>query len=170
MLIHFKHGIVTPLLKKPQLNKEVLSNYRPVTQLSFVSKVLERLVCIQIDEHLAKHHLLSSSQSAYRSGHSTETALLALQNDVLQSAGRGRGTIVVLYDLTAAFDTINQDTLLDLLEVDFGFRDLVLAWFASYFDDDRTESVEIDGATSEPIEVEDGVIQGSVVGSKLFIM
>ena len=105
----YKHGMVTPLLKKPNLDKEVLSNYRPVTQLSFVSKILERLVSIQLDEHLSKHHLLSPSQSAYRSGHSTETALLALQNDILQSAGRGRGTIVVLFDLTAAFDTIEQE-------------------------------------------------------------
>jgi len=89
---------------------------------------------------------------------------------VLQSAGRGHGTVVVLYDLTAAFDTVNQDTLLDLIDVGLGFRGHVLAWFASYSDDDRTESVEIDGTASESIKVEDGVIQGSLVGSKLFIM
>lgn len=79
---------MTQLLKKPNL-EEVLSNYRPVTQLSFVSRILERLGFKPFGEHLSKHHLLSPSQSAYQSGHSTETVLLALQNDILQSAGRG---------------------------------------------------------------------------------
>ncbi len=88
---------------------------------------------------------------------------------MLQSAGRGRVTAVVLQVLTKPFDTLNQDTLLDLRGLDFGIRGLVLACFFLYFDDDRTESTEIDGATLEPINVKDVAIQGSVVGSKLFI-
>ncbi len=96
---------MTQLLKKPNL-EEVLSNYRPVTQLSFVSRILERLGSKPFGEHLSKH-LLSPSQSAYQSGHSTETVLLALQNDILQSAGR----VVVLFDLISAFETIDHKDL-----------------------------------------------------------
>ncbi len=80
------------------------------------------LVSIQLDEHLSKHYFLLSSQSAYRSSHSTETDILDLQNDKLQTAGRGRGTIVVLFDLTAAFDTKEHKTLKDLLDLDYGIR------------------------------------------------
>ena len=158
----YKHGLVTQLLKKPNLDKDVLSNYRPVTQLSFVSKILERLGSKQFAKHLSKHHLLSPSQSVYQSGHSTETALLDLQNNILQSAGRGCGTIVVLFDLTAAFDTIEDEDLKDLLDLNFGIRGNVLAWFVCYLgteSDGRTESAIIDGATSKPVRVVLGVPQ-----------
>ena len=66
---NFKHGLITPLLKKPTLDKEVLSNYRPVTNLSFLSKVLERLAAHQLDAHLASHEILPPTQSAYRPNH-----------------------------------------------------------------------------------------------------
>ena len=92
----FKHGLVTPLLKKPGLDKEVLSNYRPITNLSFISKVLERIVANQLDNHFSDHDILSPSQSTYRSHHSTETALLSFQNDLLLSVGRGRGCVILL--------------------------------------------------------------------------
>ena len=101
---NFKHGLITPLLKKPALDKEVFSNYRPVTNLSFLSKVLERLAAHQLDAHLASHEILSSTQYAYRPNHSTETALLALQNDLLQAASRGHGCVVLLLDLCGVFD------------------------------------------------------------------
>ncbi len=92
----FKHGLVSPPLKKPGLDKEVLSNYRPITNLSFVSKVLERIVSNQLDEHFSTYDILSPSQSAYRAHDSTETALLSFQGDLLLAAGRGYDIFVLL--------------------------------------------------------------------------
>jgi hypothetical protein len=108
-----KHGFITPFLKKPTLDKEVLSNYRPVTNLLFVSKILERIVSKQLYIHLSIHDILSPAQSAYRPHHSTETALLAFQNDLLQAASHGHGCVVLLLDLNLVFDTIDHEILLD---------------------------------------------------------
>jgi hypothetical protein len=149
----FKHGLITPLLKKPKLDKEVLSNYRPVTNLLFVSKVLERIVSKQLDIHLSTHDILSPAQSAYfRPHHRTETALLALQSDLLQAASHGNGCVVLLLDLNAAFDTIDHEILLDRLSANCGIRGKPLAWIASYLTK-RTQTVVIGGVASEPVEV-----------------
>ena len=88
---------VTPLLKKPGLDKEDLSNARPITNLYFVSKALERIVSNQLDQHLAAHDLSSQSQSAYRAHHSTEISLLSLLIYLLLVAGRGYGVVVTLF-------------------------------------------------------------------------
>ena len=164
---NFKHGLIAPLLKKPALDKEVFSNYRPVTNLSFLSKVLERLAAHQLDAHLASHGILSPTQYAYRPNHSTETALLALQNDLLQAASRGHGCVVLLLDLTAAFDTIDHEILLDRISSHCGIVGKPLAWIASYLRN-RTQSVIVDGAESDPVRVKYGVPQGSVLGPKLY--
>ena len=82
----FKHALVKPLLKKCNLDNEVLKNYRPVSNLSFISKILEKIVSIQINKHLSTNKLLESHQSAYRKHHNTETALLKNFNDLLLSA------------------------------------------------------------------------------------
>ncbi|XP_046642630.1 uncharacterized protein LOC124327678 [Daphnia pulicaria] len=163
----FKHGLITPLLKKPALDKEVFSNYRPVTNLSFLSKVLERLAAHQLDAHLASHEILSPTQYAYRPNHSTETALLALQNDLLQAASQGHGCVVLLLDLTAAFDTIDHEILLDRISSHCGIDGKPLAWIASYLRN-RTQSVIVDGVESVPVQVKYGVPQGSVLGPKLY--
>jgi hypothetical protein len=152
----FKHGLITPLLKKPTLDKEVLSNYRPVTNLLFISKVLERIVSKQLDIHFSTHDILSPAQSAYRPHHSTETALLALQNDLLQAASHGHGCVVLLLDLSAAFDTIDHVILLDRLSAHCGIRGKPLAWISSYLTN-KTQSVVIDGVASEPVAVKYGV-------------
>jgi len=115
----FKHGLVTPLLKKPGLDREVLSNYRPITNLSFISKVLERIVANQLDNPFSDHDILSPSQPVYRAYHSTETALLSFQNDLILSVGRGRGCVILLADFTAVFDTIDHELLLYRLNVAF---------------------------------------------------
>lgn len=129
--------------------------------------MLERIVSIQLDEHFSAHNILSPSQSAYRAHHSTETALLSFQDDLLLAAGRGHGTLVLQADSTAAFDTIIHETLHDRLENDCGISGIPLAWIDDYLDD-RTESVGIDGVTSKPVTVKDGVPQGSVLGPKFY--
>ena len=79
----FKQAIVTPLLKKSSLDPEVLKNFRPVSNLSFVSKILEKVVARQLNEHLVLNNFMEPFQSAYRAGHSTESALLRIQNDII---------------------------------------------------------------------------------------
>ena len=159
----FKHAIVNPLLKKKDLDPEILKNYRPVSNLSFISKVLEKVVASQINEHISKNSLLELNQSAYRKLHNTETALLKIFNDLLMSADDKKVSILVLLDLSAAFDTLDHSILLDRLNTTFGLSGTVLEWFKSYLIN-RTQSVIIDDVTSEPRTLLYGVPQGSVLG------
>lgn len=102
-----KSAVITPLLKKPSL-EPILRNYRPVSNLAFLSKVLERVVAGQLKKHLEDNNLCDIFQSAYRAGHSTETALLRVHNDLLCILDRGDLAVLVLLDLSAAFDTVDH--------------------------------------------------------------
>ena len=86
----------------------------------------------QVSAHATLHHLLSKYQSAYRPAHSTETALLRVQNDILLQLDRSRGVILTLLDLSAAFDTCEHEILLSRLHHKIGLRGSVLRWFKSY--------------------------------------
>ena len=162
-----KHALVRPLLKKSTLEPELFQNYRPVSNLSFLSKVLEKVVSSRLLTHMANQHLHEPLQSAYKSYHSTETALVRVQNDILRSLDRKNGTVLVLLDLSAAFDTIDHNTLFDLLEHRLCITGSALHWFKSYLTD-RTQSVTIDGVSSRPVVLKYGVPQGSVLGPLLF--
>ena len=118
----FKKAVVTPLIKKASLPVEDLKNYRPVSGLSFISKLVEHVhvVAKQLVDHIHRHGLDNSYQSAYKSGHSTGTALLSIKNDIHLSLSRGEATALVLLDLSAAFDTIDHSTLLGCLLDWFG--------------------------------------------------
>ena len=105
----FKSAVVTPLIKKSSLSKDDLKNYRPVSGLSFISKLVERVVASQLSRHVSLHGLENENQSAYRRGHSTETALLSIKNQIHLSLARGEATAVVLLDQSAAFDTIDHE-------------------------------------------------------------
>ena len=107
--------------------------------------------------------LLELNQSAYRKLHNTETALLKIFNDLLMSADDKKVSILVLLDLSAAFDTLDHSFLLDRLNTSFGLSGTVLEWFKSYLIN-RTQSVIIDDVTSEPRTLLYGVPQGSVLG------
>ena len=102
----FKFAHVTPLLKKPSLGKEDLKNYRPVSNLSFISKLIEKVAASQIGSFLESTNKSNNFQSAYNQLHSTETALLKIHNDVLTAMDSGKVTALTLLDLSAAFDTI----------------------------------------------------------------
>jgi len=119
--------------------------------------------------YLLQNDLLPASQSAYRKDNSTGTALLRITNDILQAADKREDTILVLLDLSAAFDTIDHEVLLSRLNQRFGFRDLALKWLASYLAD-RKQSVRIRSAVSEYSQLCFGVPQGSVLGPVLFSM
>jgi len=111
----FKRAVVTPLLKKPSLDKESLSNYRPISNLSFLSKLTERIVKDRITDHLAANSMFNSFQSAYTKFHSTETTLLALHDDLINAMDKQQVTGLTLLDLSAAFDTIDHSILLKRL-------------------------------------------------------
>ena len=128
----FKSAVVTPLIKKPSLSKDDLKNYRPVSGLSFISKLAERVVASQLSRHVSLHGLENENQCAFRRGHSTETALLSIKNQIHLSLARGETTAVVLLDQSAAFDTIDHNKLLDCLRKWFGVGGGCLDWFKSY--------------------------------------
>jgi hypothetical protein len=162
-----KYALVTPLLKKKSLDPEVLKNYRPVSNLSFVSKITEKAVSKHIDYHMDTYNLHAKMQSAYRPLHSTETALLRVYNDLLQEVDRQRGVILVLLDLSAAFDTVDHEILLSRLHSQLGLTGTALSWFESYLSD-RFQSIFINGKKSQPTILKYGVPQGSVRGPKDF--
>ena len=161
----FKHALVKPLLKKANLDPNCLSNYRPVSKLPFLSKVLECIVLKQCLQYLESHSLLESFQSAYRKCHSTETALLRVVNDLLHASDSGHVSILSLPDLSAAFDTIDHDILIKRLHANFGCSGTVLDWFTFYLSL-HTQSVFV-GHASTPSALKCGVPQGSVLGPLL---
>ena len=110
-----KSAIVKPLLKKSSLDPENYKNFRPVSNLPFLSKVIEKIIAAQLHQHMSKNNLLDKMQSAYKCGHSTETALLRVQNDLLQSIDKGKCVYLILLDLSAAFDTVDHNILLTFL-------------------------------------------------------
>jgi len=161
-----KHALVRPLLKKPTLDKEEKSNYRPVSNIPFLSKLIERAVAWQLMEQV--DDVLSERQSAYRSNFSTETALLCLYDDLLRSADNGGATALLFLDLSAAFDTVDHGLLLDRLK-DSGVEGFALEWLDSYLSG-RTQSVVIGDHSSDPEALLCGVPQGSVLGPLLFLI
>ena len=155
-----KHAIVTPILKKPSADINELANYRPVSNLPFLSKVIEKVIVSRITAHMDDHNLWESHQSAYRSGHSTETALLSIKNDIMLAIGDKKGVFLVLLDLSAAFDTVDHQILLRTISESIGLTGKALSWFRSYLNN-RSCSVCIDGEFSHTQSLEYGVPQGS---------
>ena len=158
-----KSAIVKPLLKKSTLNPEIFKNYRPVSNLSYVSKVIEKVIAARLLSHMQDQNLLDPFQSAYRSGHSTETALLRVHNDILRIIDNGSGVFLVLLDLSAAFDTVDHTILLSFLENHIGLKGTVLQMFHSYLSD-RSQRISVNNALSDMAGLSYGVPQGSVLG------
>ena len=165
----FKSAIVRPLLKKPSLDRDSLKSYRPVSNLSFLSKIIEKAVLSQLLSHLQQNNLLNPHQSAYRKCHSTETALLKIVNDILLGLDENKLSVLALLDLSAAFDTIDHHILLHRLSVSFGIQQCALSWFKSYLAN-RTQTICVNGKYSVPSDLSYGVPQGSVLGPILFVL
>ena len=163
----FKKAVVTPLIKKASLPRDDLKNYRPLSGLCFLSKLVERVVARQLMPHINNNKLDNPHQSAYKPGHSTETALLSIKNEVHLSLARGEPTALVLLDLSAAFDTIDHNILLGYLKSWFGLGGTALRWFASYLRN-RCQAIKIGSTLSELSNLIYGVPQGSVLGPLLF--
>ena len=107
----YKAADITPLLKKPSLDVTDVKSYRPISNLSVLSKLLERLVAQQLIGYLKSSKLFPPYQSAYRLNHSTETAVLHVLAEILTAADRGDLSALVLRDLSAAFDTVDHDVM-----------------------------------------------------------
>ena len=163
----FKEAVVSPIIKKSTLSCSDLKNYRPVSGLCFLSKLVERVASAQLINHINSNGLDNPLQSAYKAGHSTETALLSIKNDIHLSLSRGESTALVLLDLSAAFDTIDHSTLIDCLKSWFGVCGSALEWFVSYLCD-RYQAVKIGSTLSDFHKLIFGVPQGSVLGPLLF--
>ena len=165
----FKKAVVRPLLKKTGLDASQPKNYRPVSNLPFLSKLLERVVQNRLQAFLDSNDLMPRTQSAYRQFHSTESAVTKVYGDMLLAADTGQVTALCLLDLTAAFDTVDHELLMLSLERQFGIRGVALEWFRSYLVD-RSFRVIYAGATSNVVYIVCSVPQGSVLGPRLFIL
>ena len=164
-----KEAVVVPLLKKHGLDCNNLKNFRPVSNLPFISKLLERVVLRQLQQHLFDNNLLEINQSAYRKGHSVETAVLSVMDSLLTNSDEKLVSLVALLDLSAAFDTLDHSILIRRLEITFGIRGNVLKWFCSYVSQ-RFQSIIVNGSISNPCPLLYGVPQGSVLGPVLFTL
>ena len=109
-----------------------MKNYRPVSNLTFISKTIERAVANQLNGHLLTNNLHEAHQSAYKRFHSTETALLKVHNDILVALDERQAVFLLLLDLSAAFDTVNHSTLLSRLQLRYGITGQALFWLKSY--------------------------------------
>ena len=137
---------MTTRLKKPALDPDTASSYRPISNLSFISKLVERLVAKRLSpSHVNLHTLLPAQQSAYRPFHNTETAVLSV--DLVRAVDDCRVSQLVLLDLSAAFDMVDHQVLLCVLSDHFGISGTALNWFESYLID-RTQSFVYTGHTT----------------------
>ena len=144
----FKIGVIKPLLKKSGADHENFSNFRPVWNLYFLSKVTEKAVAAQLCDHLnGIEALLEEFQSAYKCSHSTETALVRVHNDILKAVEDNKSVIPLLLDLSAAVDTVDHTISVSRLANRFGIRDTALNWFLSYLQL-RKQFVSVNGIDS----------------------
>lgn len=162
-----KDSVINPLLKKWNLDPDTLSNYRPIANILYLSKLIEGVVSLEIKDHMDLNTLHISQQSGYKQNHSCETLLLGLCNDVLKSFDAGKCVILILLDLSAAFDTVDHDRLMSILFNEIGLRGIALEWFKSYLFN-RRQAVTINGTMSKFVNTSYGVPQGSVLGPILF--
>jgi hypothetical protein len=165
----FKQAYVTPLLKKPGLDKSDYANYRPISNLAFLGKILERIVLNQLQQHLDAVPSLNPFQSAYHRHHSTETALTKITNDILFEMDNKRVTLLALLDFSAAFDTIEHQILIERLTLNFNIKLTPLKWFRSYLTN-RQQAVYVGETKSSSATMSKGVPQGSVLGPVLYNM
>ena len=162
-----KQAVVNPLLKKVGSDPELLKNYRPVSDLLFLSKLIERVVDKRLFDHMSLNNLHCLYEHGYKKLHSTETLLLPLVNNTLLSLDSGLAVVWILIDLSAAFDTVDIDLELRILESEMGICGTALNWFESFLKG-RKQRVLIEKSLSEPITTQYGVPQGSVLGPILF--
>ena len=164
--LKFKLAQVTHLLKKTGLDKNTPSNYRPISNLNNISKLLEHLILSRIQHYTASSCNFNPFQSAYRRYYFTESALLLALDHIYHAIDEGSSTVLISLDLSATFDTIDHTNLLSQLQTSFGISGFALAWFKSYLEV-RSQFVRIGCCTSQVTLCTTSVPQGSVLGPML---
>jgi hypothetical protein len=164
-----KHVIITQLLNKASCDPAELKNYRPESNLTFISKVVGRIVAQQLVNYLQLNQMMPPLQSAYRRHHSTETALLRVLSDLYSAIDGQRVALLGLLDLSAAFECVDHEILLRRLQQSFGISGPALAWISSFLAD-RWQQVCHRGRLSAIHRLLFGAPQGSVLGPLLFIL
>ena len=162
----WKSAMLTPIFKSG--DKNIKSNFRPISVLPILWKVLEKLVSKQLMTYLNENSLLYKFQSSYLKGFSTITALTCITNDMFNSMENTEITLLTLSDLSKAFDSLDHGMLVDKLHK-YGITGTSLKWFTNYLAD-RTQCLKIGCTRSDPLKVTCGVPQGSVLGPVLFIL
>ena len=164
-----KSAVILPLLKGLDsiLDSEVFKNYRPVSNLQFLGKLIERIVDSRLEEHMDLNDLHCLNQYGYKKNHSTELLLLKIVNELLRSCDLKIPTLLMLLDLSAAFDTVDQLKMLSILRNRCGIQGVALKWFESFLKG-RTQKVLIKDEYSNSESLDFGVAQGSILGPKLF--
>lgn len=159
----FKTALIKPILKKHNLDPNELTNYRPISNLPYFSKLLEKTVARQLHSHLEENCIFEDFQSGFRPNFSTEKALIKVLNDLLLATDDNLVSALVLLDLSAAFETLDHSILLHRLECVVGIRGSALDWFRTYLLG-RQQYITINTNYSECASVKFGVPQGSVLG------
>ena len=165
----YKSALVRHGIKDHSLDPDLMKNYRPISNLTYISKINEKVVHRQIVDHCNLQDLFSQYQSGYRKHHSCETAITKIHNDMLLMIDKRDNVILLMLDLSAAFDTINHELLLRKLRLNFKICGTVMKWLQSYLSK-RTFSVKVKQSSSKSCVLEIGVPQGSILGPLLFIL
>ena len=161
-----KKAVVRPLLNKCTSDADDPSSYWPISNLSFLSKVIEKAVDARLSLHIVSNRLLPLFQSAYRPFHSTETAFISILNDMIAVIDQGRVGALTLLDLSAAFNTVDHAVLIDVMKTRFGV-DVALGWVTDFLSN-RSQSVRARDVKSEESALHFGVLQGSMLGPRIF--
>ena len=164
-----KYAVVTPIIKDSSGDRDCLKNYRPISNLPFLSKLEERAIYEQLKTHIEDNKLLCHYQSSYRPGYSCETAMTKVVNDIQYSVSIKNCVALVTLDSSSAFDTVDHQILLNKLKNQFYIQDSALKFLESYIED-RKFSVRINGTSSSVKNLKCGVPQGSLLGPLLYIL
>ena len=162
-----KHSVITPIYKKNDMNVNSLNSYRPIFNIPFLCKLTEKVVLKQFVEHIRGSVYDCPYQHGYKKFHSTETMLLEMYDEILLGFDKEFCTVLVMIDMSAAFDTVDIDILLEILYNALNVRGTAFAWFKSFLKD-RSQCVKIENSYSDTLNSKFGVPPGSTLGPILF--
>jgi hypothetical protein len=163
----YKKSTITPIYKGKG-SRENVNNYRPISVTKFISKILERIIKTQLDFYMEKNGLFSNCQFGFRSGLSTELALINFQNIIMKNQNENYVSLAVFIDLEKAFDCVEHSDVLNELHM-LNFSDKAIGWFRSYLQS-RTHRVKIDKILSDFLDSDIGCPQGTVLSAQLFLI
>ena len=164
-----KTAVLSPLIQKANLDHEVLANYRPISNLKVISKIIEKVVAVRLQKYFEANQLNEPLQSTYKPSHSCETALVRVHNDILVAIDKRHCVMLLLLDLSAAFDTVDHDILHTRLHSKYSISGIALERFRSYLTN-RSQFALIEGCISQSRELKCGVPQGSVLGLTMYVL